>query len=162
MKKVIEKIVVWFLFTFLNPVVRRGGDEAFKYVFRRFWLEIRTVSGNFKVRIMADEHPYSYLLAGLDQGHEDNVFGYARALYMVGSLLTTDQQFVDDIRDAIISHSERLSKKELEPEETEKEALEEVKKVQEYVDMPKKEQRAEAKRINRRFKKVVKDLEKSK
>ena len=64
MKKLIEKVKsglkafglklkrFWY-FNFANPVVLKGGKAGFKWEFRRFWLEYRTVSGNWKLRITA-------------------------------------------------------------------------------------------------------------
>jgi hypothetical protein len=89
-----KKIQTWFWFTFRNPKVRQGESGGFKWCFRRLDMEIRTVSGNFKVRFTAAEHPYAYLLAGKT---DDNIIGFAQMLYYLGMVITTDQGLVDDI-----------------------------------------------------------------
>ena len=102
-----EKILKWFWFTFKNPVVRKGVTGAFRFVFRRFDLTIETLSGNFKAKFMADEHPYAYLLAGKDDA---NIHGFCQAIYMLSKSLTTDQGLVDDVAKAISKYNNRLQK----------------------------------------------------
>lgn len=145
-----------------NPIVRRGEAGGFKWTFRRFWLDIETVSGNFKARFMAAENPYAYLLASDD---DSQVEGFCQILYSVGMLLTTEQEFVDSITKALRDYDKRLNKKAasevVEDETEEKIALEEVKQVQEYVEMDEKSKKKRERETNGRFKKAVKDLEKS-
>lgn len=161
MKKIWTKIVKWWYFHIANPVVRKGEAGGFRWTFRRFWLDITTVSGNFKVRFIADEHPYGYLAAGKD---DTNIHGFARMMYEIGKLLTTDQGFVDDVQKAIVKYRKRLEKKAagevVEDETQEKIALETEKAIQEVVEMPKKERRKYERDINGRFKKAMKDVQK--
>lgn len=156
-----SKFSKFWWFHFRNPVVRQGEAGGFRWVFRRFWLEISTKSGNFTVRFTADEHPFGYLVAGKD---DSNVHGFAYVLYTVGKLLTTDQGFVNDIHRAIQKYNQRLNKQAasevVEDETEEKIALEEVKRVQEHVELPKKERRKVERDINGRFKRAVKEAEK--
>lgn len=146
-----DKILKWWYFKVKNPVTRKVEKGGFKWVFRRFWLEISTLSGNFSARWTAAPHPYGYLQAGSD----DQVQGFAQRMYLIGQLLTTDQQFVDDIDLAIKNYEERLSSVEQE-DEIEEAALEEVRQVQEYVDMKPKERKKYERDVNGRFKKAVK------
>lgn len=153
------KIKTWWYFHFANPVVRRGEHGAFKWCFRRFWLEIETVSGNFRARFTAAEHPYAYLLAGKD---DDNIIGFCQLVYTLGATMTTDQAFVDDINRAIEAYAKRLEDAGSEIEEEENEiALEEVRQVQELIEKPEKERRKIERDINGRFKKVAKEIEKN-
>lgn len=160
---IISKIQKWWLFNMANPVIRKGEHGGFKWKFRRFWLEVETLSGNWKARFMADAHPYAYLLAS--QGDE-NIHGFCQTVYFLGKILTTDQGFVDDVSKAFAKYDKRIQKKaasevkEDEDETEEKMALEEVKQVQELVEKPKKERRKAEKDIDKRFKKAVKDVEK--
>lgn len=151
----------WVLFHLRNPKVRVGEKGAFKWTFRRFWLDIETLSGNFKCRFMAAEHPYAYLLAGQD---DENIHGFCQMIYYAGMLLTTDQGFVNEVGRAIMKYSKRLEKSEKvkEDETEEKLALEEVKQMQKAVEMPKKERRKMEKDVDRRFKKVMKEAENGK
>ncbi len=155
-----EKLSKWWWFHMANPIVRKGEAGGFKWTFRRFWLDIETISGNFKVRFTAAEHPYAYLLAGKT---DDNIIGFAQMLYYLGMVITTDQGLVDDISKAVNKYEKRLQKSaEVEGNETEEKiALEEVKQVQEYVERPAKERRKQDRETNGRFKKAVKGLEKS-
>lgn len=152
----------WYL-KVRNPKVRKGEAGAFKWTFRRYTMDVETVSGNFKARWTADVQPYAYLLASKG---DDNIQGFAERLYMIGKLLTTDQKFVNDIDKALKNYEKRLVKaeseaeKDLDAETEEKIALEEVKQVQEYVEMDKKEKRKYERDVNGRFKKAVKNVQK--
>lgn len=144
------------MFNFRNPVVRKGEQGAFKWVFKRFWLSIETVSGNFKARFTAAEHPYGYLLAGKD---DSNIVGFCQMLYQVGMLLTTDQKLVDDINEAFASYEKRLVQEVEEDEGEEIAAIKEVQAVQEHIELPKQEKKKRERDINGRFKKTVKEIE---
>lgn len=161
MKKIWTKIVKWWYFHIANPVVRKGEAGGFRWTFRRFWLDITTVSGNFKVRFIADENPYGYLAAGKD---DTNIHGFALTMYEIGKLLTTDQGFVDDVQKAIVKYRKRLEKQAagevVEDETQEKIALETEKAIQEHIELPKKERRKVERDINGRFKKAMKDVQK--
>ena len=160
MSKFTDKMRAFWLFNFRNPKVRDGEHGGFKWVFRRFWLDVRTVSGNFKARFTASEHPYGYLVVGKD---DSNIEGYCQMLYTAGMLLTTDQGFVNDVKKAVDKYEKRLEKQAakdvVEDETEEKIAIEEVKQVQEYVEMPAKERKQRERDVNGRFKKAVKDVQ---
>lgn len=153
------KIQKWWIFHVSNRVVWKGETGGFKFVFRKYTLDISTLSGNFSARFTASEHPYAYLISG----REDQVQGYAERLYMIASLMTTEQQFVNDLDKAINAYNNRLEGKAevVEDETEEKIAIEEVKAVQDYVDAPKKVQRKMERDANGRFKKVVKEVQKN-
>lgn len=157
-----KKIQTWFWFTFRNAKVRQGESGGFKWCFRRLSMEIETLSGNFKARFTAAEHPYGYLLAG---NNDDNIVGFCQFMYMLSQLLTRDRGLVNDVQKAISKYEKRLEKQAagdvVEDETEEKIAIEEVKAVQEYVDAPKKERKKRDRDANGRFVKAVKDLEKS-
>ena len=156
MSKFFERITRFWYFNFSNPVVRKGEKGGFRWKFRRFWLSIETLSGNFKARFTASEHPYGYLVSGND---DTNTIGFCQLIYQVGMLLTTDQQFVNDIQKALKDYDDRMQNViELVEDESEDEmAIEEVKAVQEHIEMPKRERKKEEKRIDKKFKKAVKE-----
>ena len=135
--KIKEKIMKWWFFRVKNTTVRKGEEGGFKWRFRRFTMEISTISGNFKARWTADAHPYGYLLSGKD---DDNIHGYCQIVYEISKLLTTDQKFATDIQKAVRDYDKRLQKKAkvVEDETEEKIALEGEKQVQEYVERKRK------------------------
>lgn len=141
-----EKILRWWYFKVNNPVIRKGEKGGFKWTFRRFWLDISTVSGNFKARFMAAEHPFGYLVSGKD---DSNIEGFCQTMYEVGMLLTTDQGFVNDVQKALKKYSSRIEKKAkvVEDEDEERAALEWEKQVQEYVETPKRQRRRAARNL---------------
>lgn len=155
----LKRIRAWLLFHVQNHKVRTGEKGAFKWVFRKYTLDISTLSGNFKVRFTAAQHPFGYLLAGED----DQTHGFAQRLYMIGSLLTTDQKFVNDIDKAIKNYNSRIEKSAAVTEDATEErlALEEEKQIQEHVELPKKERRKVERDINGRFRKAVKEAAKN-
>ena len=118
-----NRIRKFWYFRVRNGVVRKGEKGGFKWKFRRFWLDVSTLSGNFKARFTAAEHPYGYLLAGKD---DRNISGYCETLYAVAMLLTTDQVFVDDIQKALNEYYARADRKAriVEDEDEERNALE--------------------------------------
>ena len=144
-----------------NPIVREGEHGGFKWRFRRFTLEISTLSGNWKAKWTAAEHPYGYLLAG---SGDENIEGFAQTMYEVGMLLTTDQGFVNDIQKALRKYSSRLEKKAakdiVEDETEEKIALDEEKQVQEHIELPRKDRKKRERDINKRFKESAKYVQK--
>jgi hypothetical protein len=155
------KFKKWWWFSMRNPIVREGEHGGFKWRFRRFTLEISTLSGNWKAKWTAAEHPYGYLLAG---SGDENIEGFAQAMYEVGMLLTTDQGFVNDIQKALKKYSSRLEKKAakdiVEDETEEKIALEAEKQVQEHIELPRKERKKRERDINKRFKASAKYVQK--
>ena len=155
----LKKFQAWWLFHVRNHKVRTGEKGGFKWTFRRFWLEISTVSGNFKARFMADEHPYGALISDKT---DSNIHGFCEILYEVGKLLTSEQKFADDIQNALKRYSNRIEMSiEIKEDETEEMiALETEKAIQEVVEMPKKERRKYERGVDGRFKAAVKDLEK--
>ena len=155
-----KKIQKFLWFTFRNPVVRQGESGGFKWTFRRLDMTIETLSGNFKARFTAGEHPFAALLS--DES-DKNTPGFAEILYTVGMLLTTEQKFANDIQNAIKRYQDRVTKsaKVDEDEIEEKIALETEKQIQEHIELPAKERRKVERDINGRFRKAVKNLEKS-
>ena len=153
-----SKFQTWWWFNFRNRVIREGESGGFKWCFRRLTFDISTVSGNFKARFTAAEHPYAYLLAGKD---DENIIGFCQIMYTLGMLITTDQKLVDDVTKVILDFEKRRDDSiEVKEDETEEAiALEEVKQVQEYVEAPRKEQKKRERDVNGRFKKAVKEIE---
>lgn len=164
MKKIWQKIQQWWYFHLANPVVAKGERGGFKYKFKRFWLEIETVSGNWKMRSTASENPYGYLLASVNAKNEENVYGLAEIMYMLQALLTVDQGLVNDVSKAINKYQKHLEKQAasevVEDETEEKIALDTEKQIQEVVEMPKKERRKYERGVDGRFKSAVKKAEK--
>ena len=164
MKNIKEKIMQWWYFHVQNPVVRKGEskDGAFKWTFRRFDLTIETLSGNFKAKYVADEHPYAYLLQGAT---DENIEGFCQLMYVLGKTLTTDQGLASDVGKAINKYQKRLEKQAasevVEDETEEKIALETEKAIQKHIELPKNERRKVERGIDGRFKKAVKDAEKN-
>ena len=156
----LKKIQKFWWFTFKNPKVRQGEAGGFKWCFRRLTLIVSTMSGNFKARFTAAEHPFGYLVSSKD---DSQIQGYCQMLYTIAMLITTDQGFVNDLSRAIQKYDKRLQKANpiVEDETEEKIAMEEVKQVQEYVEKPENERRKLDREVNGRFKKAVKNLEKS-
>ena len=93
--------------------------------------------------------------------NDKNIHGFCQMIYTVGMLLTTDQGFVNDVVRAVDKYDKRLQKAAVveENETEEKIAMEEVKQVQEYVEMDEKSRKIREREANRRFKKAIKKVE---
>ena len=156
--KTMNKLRTFWYLHFANPVVMKGELGGFKYVFRRFWLEVSTISGNFKARWVADEYPYAYLLYALKNGSEDSVQGFIERVYFWSMVILRDKKLVDDMDKALNKYQDRLSK--VVNDEDEELALREVESVQRYVDADKKERKKMEKEADRKFKKALKKAEK--
>ena len=156
MKKLLIRLSKFWWFRFRNPVIRKGETGGFKWEFRRFWMEVETLSGNFKAKFMADAHPYAYLLAS---NGDENIHGFCQTVYMLSKTLTTDQGLVDDVSKAFAKYDKRIQKKaasEVVDDETEEKiALETEKQIQEVVEMPKKERRKYERGVDGRFRKAL-------
>ena len=148
------KLKKFWYFHCANPVMRRGEKGAFKWTFRRFWLDIRSISGNFRLRFTASEHPFGYLAAGKT---DDNIQGYASLMYFLGCCITTDQQLVDDVQKALRDYEERLMATPDDETDSEEAAIDEVKGIQKYVEMSPKERRQYERDVDKRFKKSIKN-----
>lgn len=137
-----------------NPTVRTGESGGYRWKFRRFWLEIETLSGNFKVRFTAAEHPYGYLI----EGEDDQTHGFTERMYLIGMLLTTDQKFVDDVDNALKNYESRLVAVNDDAEANEEPSIAEVKNIHEYVDASPNERKKMERESNGRLKKLMKDV----
>ena len=111
MKKILSKIQKWWLFTFRNKVEYQFKFGGFKVIFRRFWLEIESISENFKVRFLASEHPYGYLYVSAKQGRLDNIHGFCAYIYKLSHTLTPDNKLVEDVTKVIKNYEKRLAAK---------------------------------------------------
>ena len=145
-----------------NPILREGKKGAFVWCFRRYTLELSTLSGNWEMRVTASEHPYGYLYNGSD----DQIQGFCEMVYFTQATVTTDQGLVDDIRRAFLKYDKRMeklaNKKVSEADsEDEEQALNEMKELQEFIELPKKERKKAERDINGRFKKAVNQAQNS-
>lgn len=144
-----------------NPVVKTGEKGAFRWVFRRYTLEVETLSGNWKARWTADDSPYVHLMAC---ENDDDIRKYFEIIYEVSKLLMTEQRFANDCVKAVLNYSKRLDKAAakgvVEDEIEEKAALEFERQVQEHIELPKKERKKVVRDINGRFAKAVKEMQK--
>lgn len=156
MAEFLKKFKKFYYFKFANPVKRRGEAGGFKWRFRKYCLEIETLSGNFSARFVASAHPFGYLAAGEDS----QVQGFSERLYMIGNLMTTDQKFVDDLDKALKRYEKRLEKIVPDPDDSEEAALAFEKSVQEHLELPVKERKKAEKEIDKRFDEAVKKSEK--
>ena len=156
MSKVIDKIRKWWYFSIANPTERLGGTGAFKWRFRRYFADIKTISGNFSVRVTAAPHPYGYLF----NGDDTQVQGYAERLYMVAMLMTTEQQFVNELDKVLSDYEKRHTPPTpvVEDEVEERVAMDEMIALQEHIELPAGERRKVVRDINGRFKKAAKTL----
>lgn len=160
MKKIYTKLLAWWWFTFKNPTYYEFEFGGFKVVFRRFFITIKTISGNLEMKIMASEHPYGYLYAQANNGKIEDIHGFCAYIYKIVSCLTSDQGLADDINKALTKYDKRMAKKATAKakEVTEQKAEEDLATVElyeTYEDLPKEEReeiKKEMKNLVRRLK----------
>ena len=75
------------------------------------YMEIRTVSGNWSMKLDARHEVYGYLMVACEQGLTEQVHGYCVTLYLVATQMTQDQGFVNDVQKAITKYMKRMDKK---------------------------------------------------
>lgn len=78
---------------------------------KRSYMEIKTLSEIFSMRIDARTHPFGYLWAAASQGKETQLHGYAAMMYRTAMALTQSQGFVDGLTKEINKLDKRLAKK---------------------------------------------------
>lgn len=78
---------------------------------KRTYMEIKTVSDVWSMRISGNTHAYGYLLAAVQQEMTEQIHGYAAMLYVTSQQLTQDKGFVDDITKSITKWQRRMDKK---------------------------------------------------
>lgn len=78
---------------------------------KKSYMEIKTLSGIFSMRIDARTHPFGYLWAAASQGKETQLHGYAVMMYRTAMALTQSQGFVDGLTKEINKLDKRLVKK---------------------------------------------------
>ena len=121
--KVVASVMKWWLFTFRNKTLIEKEIGGFRFRFRRFWLDIESVSDKYwALRLRADTHPYLYLYSAVQQEKENQLNGYVLYVYLTSMSLTKDQLFADDVNKALQAYEKRLTA----------EAESEAKKVTEY------------------------------
>lgn len=74
------------------------------------YMEIRTISDNWRMRLDARHEAYGYLVAAAQQGNNEQIHGYCFMLYSIAVGMTQDQGFTDDITKAIKKYIKRLDK----------------------------------------------------
>lgn len=154
MKQILAKIEKWWLLTFGNPIEYKFEFGGFKVVFRRFWVEIESVSENFKVRFLASQHPYGYLYVSAQKGNLDNIHGFCAYIYKLSHTLTTDNKLVEDVNRAMKNHDKRLAAQAATAVSTENDEidLEVVKQNHEVGKMTKKERKQRKQEIKEALK----------
>lgn len=155
-KKLWGEILGWFLFTFRNPVLLKSENGAFKVVFRRYWMEIRSLSDNFRLRVMICEHPYGYLFYGAKHGNEKNLHAYCEYVYAVVMTLTTDQKFANEVQRSLNRCYERRANAELRKTAKERDDETAIREVMEQSEADKMSRR-ERRRITRQLKKEIRN-----
>lgn len=149
MKKIFrffDKLQKWFLLTFRDTKIKSVQFPAFKVTFRKFTIEIKSVSGNFTLKTVGMVYPNAFLYNAFAQGDEGLVQWYCNRMYELTTLLLTDQGLADDVQKALTKYDKRLQvvaerKAKEVTEEAESIAAEQVKANIEYANMTKKQRK---------------------
>lgn len=130
--KLKERLLKLWYFRFRNPVVWKGEKGGFKVVFRRFWMEARSVSGNWYEKWTAAEYPYAYLITAVNQNNEETLWGFCERMYMWSMILLRDKGLAVDMDRAVSKYEKRLGK--IENKEDETVAIAQMRDLQETIE----------------------------
>lgn len=72
------------------------------------YMEIRTVSDNWRMRLDARHEMYGYLAAAAKQGKKEQIHGYCVTLYLLATIL--EQGLIDDVGKALAKYMKRKDK----------------------------------------------------
>lgn len=73
------------------------------------YMEIRTISDNWRMRLDARHNIYGYLMSAAQQGLKEQIHGYCVMLFITATAL--DQGLIDDIQKSIAKYMKRMDKK---------------------------------------------------
>lgn len=96
-------------------VVNVGGFEV-SFFFQQdsianSYMEIRTDSRNFAMKIDARNEVYGYLLAAAQQDRIEQIHGYCATMYVIATGMTHDQEFVNDLQASVSAFMDRQQAK---------------------------------------------------
>lgn len=115
------------LFALTNSKVKEVEVGGFRFVFRKYSMLVRSLSDNWRMRVLCGEHTYGYLLESMRQNRLDNLQGYAVIMYSLAVSLTKDQKLVSDVTRDIKAYAVRVDRQaEKEAKRAEKESDEEI------------------------------------
>lgn len=72
------------------------------------YMEIRTISDNWRMRLDARHTMYGYLAAAAEQGLEEQIHGYCVTLFILATAL--DQGLINDAQKALAKYMKRMDK----------------------------------------------------
>lgn len=141
-----DKLQRWFLLTFCDTKIKTVQFPAFKVTFRKFTMEIKSVSGNFTLKTTGMVYPNAFLYDALTKGDENLVRWYCNRMYELTTSLLTDQGLFDDVQKALTKYGKRLQvvaeqKAKQVTEEADTIAAEQVKANIEYANMTKRQRK---------------------
>lgn len=117
MKKSIKKILywgqsikLWWMLHFRNTLMREVEFDAYIVTFRRFTMDIKTKSGNLKLRTMSMLYPNAFLYNALDKGEDGVIEWYCNEIYQFVTLISTDNGLIQDIHKAFAKYYKRIDK----------------------------------------------------
>ena len=152
-----QNVQRWFLLTFCDTKIKTVQFPAFKVTFRKFTMEIKSMSGNFTLKTMGMVYPNAFLYDALTNGDEKLVQWYCNRMYELTTCLLTDQGLFDDVQKALTKYGKRLQvvaeqKAKEVTEEDERIASEQVKANIEYANMTKKQRKEYKKALREELK----------
>lgn len=106
--KLWRKVLNFWYFTIKNRRENRFEAGGFVIDFHQYDLRIRTMSGNFSMKIRAGEYSFGYLAASVGQGRADNVHGYALFLYVIATSICKDDKLRKEVQKAIERYQKRV------------------------------------------------------
>lgn len=157
-KKLYSKVLEFWYFCVCNRCHKSLVTGGFQVDFRNYDIRIKSLSGNFSMKVRSGEYAFGYLYAALGKGNTENIHGYALFVYTIASCICQDEKFAEDVLKSIEDYAKRAEEKpseELDDLDDET-ILMALQKDIEYSELP----RSQRRKIDREFKKTLKKIEK--
>lgn len=150
------KILEFWYLTVMNTRQRRIEAGGFVIDFHQYDMRIRSVSGNFSMRIRSGEYSFGYLVSAVAKGKEGNIHGYAAIMYIIATEICRDDKFRKDLQRAIERYEKRLEGRKV-AEENEEMCVESVRKDLERGAMGRRQRRRAEREYVKEMKQIVKE-----
>lgn len=93
---------------FINRKLDRFEVGGFVVVFRRFCMDIKSMSGNFRMRVMSSKYPVMYLYNCFCKGKTEDIHAYCSTVYALQALVLSDSVLFGDVTEALAGYYTRV------------------------------------------------------
>ena len=103
-----RKMLMKLRFVLANRRLGRCEVGGFVVVFRRFCMDIKSLSGNFSMRVTASKYPVLYLYNCFCKGKTEDIHAYCSTVYALQALVLSDSTLFGDVTEALAGYYNRV------------------------------------------------------